>query len=52
MEREFILTESIVNGILRFCEDKQVYDKLAAYGDFYYKLKKASQSDKLGVYVE
>lgn len=53
MEREFILTESIVDNILRYCEDKQVYDKLGAYGDFYYKLKKAKQNDnKVGVYVE
>ena len=53
MEREFILPESIVNNILRFCEDKQVYDKLGAYGDFYYKLKKATQSEnKVGIYVE
>jgi len=53
MEKEFILTESIVNNILRFCEDKQVYDKLGAYGDFYYKLKKATQNEnKAIVYIE
>lgn len=53
MEREIILTESIVNNILRYCEDKQVYDKLGAYGDFYYKLKKATQNEnKVRVYVE
>ncbi len=60
MEREFILTESIVQNILRYCEDKQVYDKLGKYGDFYYKLKKATQNENIdfpltalvSVYVE
>ena len=31
----------VVKNIIRYCEDKQVYDKLGAYGDFYYKLKKS-----------
>ena len=53
MEREIILTESIVNDILRYCEDKQACDELGAYGDFYHKLKKATESEnKVAVYVE
>ena len=30
----------IVQNILKFCVDNQLYDKLARYGDFYYKLQK------------
>lgn len=27
-----------IKQMLRYCEDKQIYDKLSSYGDFYYKL--------------
>ena len=30
----------VVEAIIKYCEDKQVYDKLTWYNDFYYKLKK------------
>lgn len=30
--------EAIMN-VIKYCEDKQIYDKLGYYGDFYYKLK-------------
>ena len=32
---------TVAENIIKFCEDRQVYDKLSAYGDFYYKLKQA-----------
>ena len=31
---------SLIKDILRYCEANSIYDKLGAYGDFYYKLKK------------
>ncbi len=34
------IDREIINNIIKYCEDKQVYDKLGGYGDFYYKLKK------------
>ena len=34
------LPTEMVQNIIKYCEDKQVYDKLGAYGDFYYKLKR------------
>ena len=41
MEKEFIeVPVEIVEAIIKYCEDKQVYDKLTYYKDFYYKLKK------------
>ena len=33
------ISESILNNIIKYCEDKAIYDKLGQYGDFYYKLK-------------
>lgn len=30
----------IIEAIIKYCEDKQIYDKLGTYRDFYYKLKK------------
>ena len=29
---------SVISNILKYCEDKQIYDKLGNYEDFYYKL--------------
>ena len=31
--------QTVIENVIKYCEDKQVYDKLGAYGDFYYKLK-------------
>ena len=28
----------IIEAIVKYCEDKQIYDKLSYYKDFYYKL--------------
>jgi hypothetical protein len=30
----------LVQQVIRYCEDQQIYDKLSNYGDFYYKLKR------------
>lgn len=30
----------LIEKVCKYCEDKQVYDKLGYYGDFYYKFKK------------
>ena len=30
---------AIFGNICRYCEDKEIYDKLSSYGDFYYKAK-------------
>lgn len=30
----------IIEKVCKYCEDKQIYDKLGYYGDFYYKFKK------------
>ena len=38
---KILIDLSVVENIIKYCEDKQVYDKLGAYGDFYYKAKKA-----------
>ena len=35
----------VVKNILRYCEIQQVYDKLSAYGDFYYKLQAVVEQD-------
>ena len=29
----------VIEQVLKYCEDKQIYDKLFNYQDFYYKLK-------------
>jgi hypothetical protein len=36
---EVLVSKSIIEDVCRYCEDKAVWDKLAGYGDFYYKLK-------------
>lgn len=36
---EFKVPRSVIFQILKYCEDKQIYDKLGPYQDFYYKLK-------------
>lgn len=38
--REITIPVSLAKDICDYCESKAVYDKLAGYGDFYYKLKK------------
>lgn len=36
----------VIKDILRYCEDKAIYDKLGYYGDFYYRLKNLIGNDK------
>ena len=36
---EITISRDLTESICQYCEDKAVYDKLANYGDFYYKLK-------------
>lgn len=31
--------EEIIRNMVKYCEDKQIYDKLGNYNDFYYKAK-------------
>lgn len=38
LECEFEELDNIIEYILKYCEDKQIYDKLSNYNDFYYKL--------------
>ena len=33
------VSRDVIDAIIRYCEDKQIYDKLTMYKDFYYKLK-------------
>lgn len=35
--------QSVIDNIIKYCEDKAIYDKLSNYGDFYYKLKNISK---------
>ena len=37
--------DSIIQDVIRYCEDKAIYDKLGNYGDFYYKLKRYVQNN-------
>lgn len=30
----------ILENMIRYCEDQEIYDKLGRYHDFYYKAKK------------
>ena len=39
-DREISIPVSLAENICRYCESNAIYDKLANYGDFYYKLKK------------
>ncbi len=34
----------LIEKVCKYCEDKQVYDKLGYYGDFYYKFKRMVDS--------
>ena len=38
-DREISIPVSLAEDICRYCESMTIYDKLAEYGDFYYKLK-------------
>jgi len=38
-DREISIPVSLAEDICRYCESMAIYDKLAEYGDFYYKLK-------------
>ena len=39
-DREITIPVSLAEDICHYCESMAIYDKLAEYGDFYYKLKK------------
>ena len=39
MAGEITISRDLAKSICQYCEDKAVYDKLANYGNFYYKLK-------------
>ncbi len=39
-DREITIPVSLAQDICDYCESNAIYDKLANYGDFYYKLKK------------
>ena len=39
-DREITIPVSLAEDICNYCESMAIYDKLANYGDFYYKLKK------------
>lgn len=39
-DREITIPVSLAEDICYYCESNAIYDKLANYGDFYYKLKK------------
>ena len=39
-DAEITISREMAKEICRYCEDQAVYDKLANYGDFYYKLKR------------
>ena len=39
-DREITIPASLAEEICRYCEYEGVYDKLANFGDFYYKLKR------------
>ena len=38
-DREITIPVSLAQDICDYCESNAIYDKLANYGDFYYKLK-------------
>jgi len=33
------LSDEVIENVVKYCEDKAIFDKLGNYGDFYYKLK-------------
>ena len=39
-DREISIPVSLAEEICRYCEYEGIYDKLANFGDFYYKLKR------------
>lgn len=39
-DKEITIPVSLAQDICDYCESMAIYDKLANYGDFYYKLKK------------
>ena len=38
--------KEILENVVKYCEDKAIYDKLTMYGDFYYKAKKMLENTK------
>ena len=39
-------TKEVLENIVKYCEDKEIYDKLTMYGDFYYKSKQLLKNIK------
>lgn len=37
---KIVIEQTIIENIIKYCEDQAIFDKLGNYGDFYYKLKK------------
>lgn len=37
---EVSVPKNVLEDVCHYCESNAIYDKLAAYGDFYYKIKK------------
>ena len=46
-EGEITIPVSLAKDICDYCESEAIYDKLANYGDFYYKLKMAIEKKEL-----
>lgn len=40
-------TVSILENVKEYCEDKAIYDKLSAYGDFYYRIVKLLKKERV-----
>ena len=45
-ERLPVETVSILENVKEYCEDEAIYDKLASYGDFYYKIVALLKKEK------
>ena len=39
-------TKKVLEDVIKYCEDKEIYDKLTMYGDFYYKAKQLLKNIK------
>lgn len=37
---------AILENVKEYCEDQAIYDKLAGYGDFYYKIVEILRKEK------
>lgn len=39
-------TKKVLEDVIKYCEDKEIYDKLTMHGDFYYKAKQLLKNMK------